>query len=291
MKFYSDRIVTRPISLEEAAAAAKAKGAQKVSSLDQILANIDTQNKTVKTAASEAPAKVAEVAKEAPKAEAPKVVEAAKEAPKVAGVSGVTGAQQPNPAKEASAPKVVEAAKAEVKTVEANAGNFGDKKAPPFGKKDEKGEKKEEKDEKHDKGCDCKACMASTAKPAKQAAATKVQLKVAKALDFRGWDANGVVKAWGEHGTIEACCKNVSGKVSDAKTYCGLLQVAASEAGRMTKEAASKKETKQASSEKQHKNARFKLIAKMTDDEISRMKAYWTEMYGEEYAKSMLEDY
>lgn len=287
MKFYSDRIVTRPISLEEAAAAAKAKGAQKVPSLDQVLANIDTQNKTVKTAASEAPAKVAEVAKEAPKAEAPKVVEAAKvEAPKAEAPKVVEA--------KADAPKVVEAAKEAPKTVEANAGNFGDKKAPPFGKKDEKDEKGEkgdkEEDKKHDKSCDCKACMASTAKPAKQAA-SKVQLKVAKALDFRGWDANGVVKAWGEHGTIEACCKNVDGKVSDAKTYCGLLQVAASEAGRIIKEAAAKKEPKQASSEKQHKNARFKLIAKMTDDEISRMKAYWTELYGEEYAKSMLEDY
>jgi len=218
MKFYSDRIRTTPISLEEAAA--RAKDAKSVSSLDEILAKIDNQ-KQVKTAAAEAP-----VVKTAEAAPAPKVEEKKAEEPK----------------------------------------------------KDEKGEKKEDKKDEPEKE-----------EMKKEESAKPVSLKVAKSLDFRGWEAEDIVKAWAQHGNLEKCCSNVKGKVNDEKTYCGLLQVASNEAGKIIKQAAAEKQEKVAS--KVEKTARFKKLAKLTEEERAALAEYWGKLYGDAYVKAMLEDY
>ena len=129
-------------------------------------------------------------------------------------------------------------------------------------------EKKDEKDEKDEKK-----------------AATKVQLKVAKKLDFTQWKAEDVVKAWGQHGSVEACMKNVKDNVSDAKIYCGLLQVANNEAATLMK-TASAANKKQAS-----KGGQFIKISKLDESTKSWLKEYYTKIYGEDYVNSLLEDY
>lgn len=250
MKFYSDRIRITPISLEEAAA--RAKDAKSVSSLDEILAKIDNQ-KQVKTAAAATP-----------------VVKTAE-----------------------AAPAKVEEPKAEVKTAaveekKANLDNLGDAKAPPFGKKEEEKKDEPKKDEKGEKKED-KKDEPEKEEMKKEESAKPVSLKVAKSLDFRGWEAEDVVKAWGQHGNFEKCCANVKGKVNDEKTYCGLLQVASNEAGKIIKQAAAEKQEKVAS--KVEKTARFKKLAKLTEEERAALAKYWGQMYGEGYVKAMLEDY
>lgn len=119
---------------------------------------------------------------------------------------------------------------------------------------------------------------------------TKLALKIAKSLDFRQWEAQDVVKAWGQHGSYEKCCANVNGKVSDAKAYCGLLQVASQEAGRVIKTAKLQAEQKVAAKE-EVAEGRFKKLAKLTDKERSWLAKYWGQLYGDEYVKAMLEDY
>ena len=57
MKFFGSRIITKSVSLEDAIS--KAKEPQKVRSLDDILADIDANNKQVKTAASDGSKKTA----------------------------------------------------------------------------------------------------------------------------------------------------------------------------------------------------------------------------------------
>jgi hypothetical protein len=249
MKFITKLITAPALSLEEAVR--KAKDAPKPRTLDEILADIDGQ-KQVKTAAASAP-----VVKEAEKKEeAPAKVEAAPVA--------------------AAAP--VAETKVEVKVAmeekkAAGAGNFGDKKAPPFGKKEE--EKKEEgkDDKKDDKKEEEKACEASKA---------GIKLKVAKSLDFRPWNAEDVVKAWGQHGSLDACVANVKGKASDPKTYCMLLKAASETAKGMMKTATSKKEKKAGV---------FKKIAKLTDKEKSFLSKYFGKLYGDDYVSALLEDY
>ena len=108
-------------------------------------------------------------------------------------------------------------------------------------------------------------------------------LKVAKALDFREWEAKQVVDAWKQHGDANKCIASVKGKVSDPKTYCGLLRVAAVEAGKvMTKVAAQKPVAK---------TAEYKKFAKLTANEQAFLTEYFKKLYGEDYVKALVGDY
>jgi len=92
MKFYSNRLFTKSISLQEAIDKSKAK--PPVRSIDQMLAEFDSKNAQVKTAATEAKVvKTASVVKaktEAPKVSEPKTDEMTKAAELVAKGEAVT---------------------------------------------------------------------------------------------------------------------------------------------------------------------------------------------------------
>ena len=243
MKFISNRIMTRKVSLEDAIKANKEPKADLT--FNQVLEKIAKQGNEVKTASS------------APKPETPAV---------------------------------------EVKidkTLQKEAGEpFGGKKAPPFGseerkEKKEKGEvevaedKKEDKKEEKEEKKEEKACVSKG----------KKTLKVAKQIDFRNWEAQDVVKAWEQHGSLENCVKNVGSDTSDPKTYCGLLQVASQVAGEiLIKKAKANKPAKKASSEKPQKGA-WKKLAKLTEKERTMLEQYWRKLYGDKYVDSLLTDY
>lgn len=261
-KFFNDRIVTSKVSLEEAME--KATNTQEVPSLDDILAKIDAENKQVKTAGTEAEPKTAEVAKE----EESKVqVQVAQEL-----------------TSEASSGK-------ETKEAKGDLGNFGDKKAKPFGEKEETkcaDDGKEEETEcleasdgkEEEKGC--------------KNASRNHQLKIAKRIDFRSWKAEDVVKAWEQHGSFDACVKNVSKLASDAKIYCGLLQTASGMAKETLEKTADKKEkteTKKASLENKSKKGVWKKLAKLTDKERGMLEQYFRKLYGDGYVDALLADY
>jgi hypothetical protein len=224
MKFVTDRISTKSISLEDAVKHQKEAKPQPQRTLDEILAGIKTAN-AVKLAAANTP-KVVEAAKvEAPKTEAPKA--------------------------EVKAEVKTAAVKAEIKVAA------------------ELSEKKPE---------------APKAAP-KTAAPKGVTLKVAKTMDFRGWEAKQVVDAWKQHGDVNKCIASVKGKTSDPKTYCSLLRVAAVEAGKvMTKVAESKPA-------KATKTAEHKKFAKLTANEQAFLTEYFKKLYGEDYVKAMVGDY
>ena len=232
MKFVTDRISTKSISLEDAVKHQKEAKPQPQRTLDEILAGIKQAN-AVKLAAANAP-KVVEAAKvEAPKAEAPKT-EAPKAEVKVA---------------EVKAEVKTAAAKAEIKIAA------------------ELTEKKPE-----------------APKAAPKAAAPKgVTLKVAKALDFREWEAKQVVDAWKQHGDINKCIASVKGKTSNPKTYCNLLRVAAVEATKVM--------TKVASQKPVAKTAEYRKFAKLTANEQSFLRDYFQKLYGKDYVEAMLGDY
>lgn len=228
MNFFTNRIVTKPISLEEAVK--KGKSTPKVRSLDEILSSS-------KTASAEAQVKTASAqASAAPSAE--------------------VAAPAPAPAAPAPAPEIKAAAAPEAKVVEAA--------------------KVEVKDEIE--------VVEVEQKPAVVAKPSNVTLKVAKKLDFRGWSAEDVVKAWGQHGDMQKCMANVAGSVSDAKTYCGLLQVASAEAMKVVKASAAKQEKKASSSA-------WVKISKLADKDRAMLAKYYTRIYGKDYVDALLEDY
>lgn len=234
--FITDQIVLKPVSIEDAVKAAKDRKAPR--SLDQIIADIDSANKQVKTASSAAETKTAS----APEA---------KPEPKEAKTAS-TEEKKPEPEAEV---------KVEVKVAKPEA------KAEPKKAAAEKSEKKAE------------------SKPEKKAEAKTKSLKLAKALDFRGWDAAKVAKAWGQYGSMEKCEAGVKGKTSDPKTYCALLRTAGGMAAKQIKEASAKaKPAKKAS-------ASFKKLAKLTEKERAWLAGYWGKLYGEGYVKAMLGDY
>jgi hypothetical protein len=220
MKFYSDKIVTRSISLEDAAK--KAKDRPQMRSLDEIINNVQQ----VKTASTNAEVKTAA----------------------------------------AEAPKAVEAPKAEAKVVEAKAAPVQVKVAEDLAKAPE-------------------APKTEAKKPVVKAEAKKLTLKIAKTLDFRPWEAQKIVDAWKSHGSVEKCIANVKGKVNDGKTYCGLLQVAATQATKAVKLASATKEKKVASTPEQKK------FAKLTPNEQTFLREYFTKIYGKDYVEAMLGDY
>ena len=235
MRFVTDRISTKSISLEDAIKHQKEAKPQPQRSLDEILAGIKAAN-AVKLAAANAPKVVVAAKTEAPKAEAPKA-----EAPKAEVKTAETKAEAKT------------AAKAEIKV----AAELTEQKKPE----------------------------APKAAP-KTAAPTKMTLKVAKAMDFRDWEAKQVVDAWKQHGDINKCIASVKGKTSNPKTYCNLLRVAAVEATKvMTKLAAQKPAGKVA------KTAEYRKFAKLTANEQSFLRDYFQKLYGKDYVEAMLGDY
>lgn len=238
MHFHTNRIVMKPISIEEAIK--KGKETPKARPLDELLTDLAKTNAVVKTAAA-APAVVTAATTpapvEAPKAEAPKI-----ETPKVE-------------AKTTVEVKIAEEKKDDdIEVVEV----------------EDKDKKKEEKKD------DKEACMASN---------KNVALKIAKKLDFRGWSAEDVVKAWGQHGSMPQCVKNVGSEANDAKTYCALLQVASSEASKVIKTAAAEKPAKTAS-----KNL-FVKISKLDETDKALLSKYFSRIYGKAYVDALLGDY
>ena len=243
MKFFSSKIVTKPISLEDAVKNAKAQ--PKVRSLDEIIASV----KQVKMAAAKTEVKTAI-------AEAPKV-----EAAKTESVKEPIKAEAP---KKTESPKTE--AKAETQAVQIKTA----KELAPAAATTPVVQPSE----------------AKSIKPAepKAAQAAKHTLKIASSLDFRNWEAQTVADAWKQHGTVEQCITNVGKQANDPKTYCGLLQVAASEANKIIKAAGSKKQTKTAS-------PAFKKIAKLTPAEQSFLREYFGKIYGKEYVDALLGDF
>lgn len=155
-----------------------------------------------------------------------------------------------------------------------------EKRAKPFGKdSEEDGEAEEAK------------CAEEGKKEDKEASGNKT-LKVAKKIDFRNWEAEDVVKAWNQHGSVEACMKNVEKSTDNPKIYCGLLQVA-SKVAQETLEKHAKKDaaSKTAGKKTQQKSGTWKVLAKLTDKEHSMLDKYWRKLYGDYYVDAMLSDY
>ena len=161
------------------------------------------------------------------------------------------------------------------KKIEEKKNKDGKKDDKKDGKKENPFEKKDDEDE--GEGEEKDGCCAS------------VKLQMTKALDFRPFSAEKVVNHWKlAGGNMESCVAAVKGKTNDPQTYCGLLRVASMTANKAIKIAAAKA-TKTVTAAP--KSPAFKKLAKLTESERSELMAYWKELYGEGYAKAMLEDY
>lgn len=112
-------------------------------------------------------------------------------------------------------------------------------------------------------------------------------LKVAKKADFRPWSPEDIVKAWSNHRSQEKCVAASKGLTNDPKAYCYLLQTASEEATKLLKTASMANKTEKVASPK----GMFKKLASLPEKDSRRLYDYWKGLYGEEYAKAMLEDY
>jgi len=112
-------------------------------------------------------------------------------------------------------------------------------------------------------------------------------LKVAKKADFRPWSPEDIVKAWGNHGSQEKCVAASKGLTNDPKAYCYLLQTASEEATNLLKTASKANKTEKVAAPK----GMFKKLASLPEKDSRRLYEYWKNLYGDEYAKAMLEDY
>jgi hypothetical protein len=133
--------------------------------------------------------------------------------------------------------------------------------------------------------------------PREASKSKNITLKVAKKRDFRNWEAVDVVKAWQTHGSLEKCVASVKGEASDPKLYCGLLRTAASMATKVVKAAADKARAKAKTGKKNDagktagKNPKFRKLANLTGKDLSLLREYWTNLYGEAYVTAMLGEY
>lgn len=252
MKFISNKIVTKQVSLEDAMKVVQGK---KSPSLDDVLASIKKGNERTEPV-------------EAKKTEEVKPRETT--------------------------------AKVEVKVddsikKEANLENLGDKAAPPFGNKkddekddkdDKKGDKEDKKDEKKDDKEDKKDDK-KTEKEESCSAASSKSIKIAKQLDFRSWEAQDVVQAWGQHGSMEKCVENVKGHTTDAKVYCKLLQVSS----QLAKKSLTKTAKKQKNQPKKANKGTWLKVSKLTGKQRSMLESYYRKLYGDMYVDALLRDY
>lgn len=181
---------------------------------------------------------------------------------------------------EAAAPvvaPVVEETKVEVKT--AGFEDFINKKKEEKKDKEDDGVEEVKDEEKKDEKKDDSKLPDFLKK--KEASSSKIMLKVAKSHDFRGWSGEDIIKGWKQHGTIEACKKNVAKFVSDPCTYCGLLSVASTDATNILKTKVAAASTK----------GKFTMIAKLSKEDKDLLGKYFTQIYGKEYVDALLEDY
>jgi len=325
MKFFSSKIVTKPISLEDAVKNAKANPLT-VRSLDEIIASA----RQIKTASAHG-----EVKTEAPKAEAAPTVQIklaadfvrnqgggialdpmAKTEPEIIGLnpsqdSAEIGHGIDKLKFDRTAPKDMVGGTGQALTPEEGAAGFGAKKwetgAYPVKPQDAADALKQKTPMGQIPSAPSKplgtqaparpaAPMAApSARPAMPSpmASSKKQLKIAKNINFTQWAyPKQVVDAWKQHGTVEACVKNVDGQTSDPRTYCSLLRVAASEADKMVKAAAAAKPAKSAKKEEEASAAPiYKKIAKLTGEEQSFLREFFSKIYGNDYVDALLGDY
>lgn len=125
------------------------------------------------------------------------------------------------------------------------------------------------------------------AQPPLFASAKPMILKVAKKSDFRAWSPEDIKKAWDNYGTQEKCVMASKGVTSDPKAYCYLLETASDAATSLLKTAAKANKTEKVAAPK----GMFKKLASLPEKDSRRLYDYWKGLYGEEYAKAMLEDY
>ena len=287
-KFITDRILT--VTKDTNASLKDAKGSE-MRSLDDILAEIGKKNQVKTAATAAAKAEVKTAAKEEVKTAAPIApIPAAKPGiPPVAPAAPAAVPATPAAAVNPTAP----AAPAPTKMMSSN--DLG-KKAPGVeqaaaGAPVEADPLKAKIDPlKVDplKADLLKKNIVPSIKPAVPAPlpiaaeTTGKQLKVSKSIDFRDWAAEDVVKAWGQHGSIEKCASNVAKLSNDPMTYCSLLKVASAEATKVIKTAAATKAVK---------TAKFEKLSKLTDEKKAWLRSFWSKLYPSSYVDAMLEDY
>jgi hypothetical protein len=112
-------------------------------------------------------------------------------------------------------------------------------------------------------------------------------LKVAKKADFRPWTPEDIVKAWGNYGSQEKCVASTKSLTNDPKAYCYLLQTASEEATNLLKTASKAKAEVKVAAPK----GVFKKLASLPEKDKKNLYDYWKTLYGESYAKAMLDDY
>ena len=265
-KFITDRILT--VTKDTKASLKDAKGVE-LRSLDDILAEIGRKNQQVKTAAAKAEVKTAAPigtfpAKPAAPAAAPVAPAGNPTAPAAPAAPAPTKMKSST---DLSKPGVEMAASAPV-----------DLKADPL-----KAAPKALVPEKKVMAPPAKPAMPAIRPPLPIAAETKgKEIKVAKSIDFRDWAAEDVVKAWGQHGSLEKCAQNVAKLSSDPVTYCSLLKVASQEATKVIKTA---------TAAKVQKTAKFEKLSKLTDEKKAWLRSFWSKLYPAPYVDAMLEDY
>jgi hypothetical protein len=184
---------------------------------------------------------------------------------------------------------------------EANLSNFGDNKAAPFGKKDEKKEKKEDCDS-SDKKEDCK----------KEADAEK-EVKVASDCDEGCTDKDGVMKVKkqevdpvggtntgkpeGEKKKSSIDAKTVTKKADNSEVPAenkGVKHQVDECCGAPTSgdgsEGSKKKEKKDSSEEKKAESSRFIRIANLDSKTKNEWKSYFKKLYPSAYVDAMFAD-
>jgi hypothetical protein len=279
MQFISNKIHVAPVSMEDAIAKAKEKAEPR--SLDDILASIDESNKQVKTASTGSPKETKEAkACVCGKDDCPDCSECD---------CGEDGCE-----------KCASSANAEVKTADLEILELSEEdEAKYFGEEEvvESDEAKAEED------------VADHEKATPVASSTKT-MKVAKKADFRGWNAEDIVKAWDNHGSVEKCVAASKDITDNPQVYCGLLQVASSEAMKVIKSAAKdcdckpgkcakdcdcgckeKEESYGGSACASTEPRRFRKIAKLTGKDLGMLRQYFGKLYGEEYVSALLDQY
>lgn len=256
MKFISNRIVTKKVSLDDVIKSMKEPKEEK--SLDEVLAGIK-QGGQIKTASSEKKVKTASP-EEKPVVE----VKVDDSLQKEANLENLGDKKAPEFGKKDEDEGEVEETKDE-----------------------DEGEVEETKSKDKDKDKDKKeGCTASSGKT----------LKIAKSCDFRSWTAEDVVKAWDQHGSVEKCAKNVKDDVSNPKMYCGLLQVASQVAKETIEKRANAKQgspkvAKKPEKSKVAQKGVWKKLAKLTEKEKKMLGGYYRKLYGDKYVDSLLRDY
>lgn len=289
MKFFSSKIVTKPISLEDAIKNAGNK--PKYRSLDEIIASV----KQVKTASAQAKT-AAEPEVEPQKVEIKVAGELQKEALTRVDPSEFPGEKDdifslsPDEAFRDRKHQELTGKHPGMKEVGKNKYKFDN--TPSYRKEKKEHLNKPTTVPPLSVGRDAPVSKPKSIGPAPVSASGKKQLKMASKVNFTQWeDPKMVVDAWKQHGSVEACVKNISGNTNDPQTYCSLLQVAASEADKMVKAASAKRQTKAASKKEAPVAPVYKKIAKLTANERSFLDEYFTKIYGKEYVDALLGDY